>query len=88
MAMRTTVTLDPDVHRLLRDTTHRSGKPFKQVLNDAVRVGLRAGASAKPAAFKQRSYALGKPLVDLTKANALAADLEDAERLAKLRSGR
>ena len=86
--MRTTVTLDPDVHRLLRDTAHRSGKPFKHVLNDAVRVGLKAASTGKPAPFKQRSYSLGLPLVDLTKANALAADLEDAERLVKLRSRR
>ena len=74
--MRTTVTLDPDVQRLLKDAEHRSGRPFKQVLNDAVRSGLaRTGAKAVP--FKQPVFSLGRAKVDLTKANALASDLED-----------
>lgn len=37
--MRTTVTLDPDVETVLRQAVRRSGAPFKQVLNDAVREG-------------------------------------------------
>jgi hypothetical protein len=39
--MRTTVTLDPDVERLLKAAAREKGAPFKQVLNDAVREGLR-----------------------------------------------
>jgi len=39
--MRTTVTLDADVEKLLRDAQHRRGTSFKQALNDAVRRGLR-----------------------------------------------
>ena len=38
--MRTTVTLDKDVERILRDAMHRSRKSFKQTLNAAVRAGL------------------------------------------------
>jgi hypothetical protein len=76
--MRTTVTLDPDVQRLLKDAEHRSGRPFKQVLNDAVRSGLsRTNAKAVP--FKQPVFSLGRAKVDLTKANALAAELEDQD---------
>ena len=46
---------------------------------------------AKPAAgevippFIQRTYHTGVPLVDLTKANQLVADLEDEELIAKMR---
>jgi predicted transcriptional regulator len=47
--MRTTVTLDPDVQRLLDEAQHRSKRPFKQVLNDAVRVGLGRRAAPAPA---------------------------------------
>ena len=36
----------------------------------------------------QRTFDMGLPLVDLTKANALAAELEDQELIAKLRAGR
>jgi hypothetical protein len=85
--MRTTVTLDPDVARLLEEAQARSKRPFKQVLNDAVRSGLkRPAARAQP--FKQRVFSLGRPKVDLTKAGALAAELENQEILAKAHSGR
>jgi predicted transcriptional regulator len=39
--MRTTVTLDPDVERLLKEKARRSRQSFKQVLNNAIRQGLR-----------------------------------------------
>lgn len=80
--MRTTVTLDPDVQRLLEEAQHRSRRPFKQVLNDAVRAGLGRG-TAKAPAFKQPVYSLGRAKVDLTKANALAGELQDQELLRK-----
>lgn len=38
--MRTTVTLEPDVARLLNDHARRSRKSFKETLNAAVRMGL------------------------------------------------
>ena len=84
--MRTTVTLDPDVQALLKRAMREQDRSFKQALNDAVRAGLRkpAGAAAKPARFVQRTFKLGRPLVDLTKANALAGELEDAELIARM----
>ena len=84
--MRTTVTLDPDVARLLEEARQRTKRPFKQVLNDAVRAGLRRPAARAPA-FKQRVFSLGEPMVDLTKANALAAELGDLETVAKMQRG-
>ena len=38
--MRTTLTLDEDVVRLLADEAHRTQRPFKHVVNDAIRRGL------------------------------------------------
>jgi hypothetical protein len=38
--MRTTVTLEPDVARLLDDHARRTRKSFKETLNAAVRLGL------------------------------------------------
>ncbi len=87
--MRTTVTLDADVKSLLTEFAYRSGKSFKAALNDAVRAGL-----AKPAATAAKHkppewpvYNMGQALVDLTKANALAAELEDLEYLEKFGRG-
>ena len=75
--MRTTITLDPDVETLLKQSMRERGLPFKQVLNNAVRAGLgkRNTVAAKP--FRQRSFKLGRPRVDLTKALALAGELDD-----------
>lgn len=86
--MRTTVTLDPDVEKLLRRAVREQGEPFKQVLNNAVRDGLRRDATKARKPFKQRTFNMGLPLVDLTKALSLAAELEDAEHVAKIRKGR
>ena len=83
--MRTTVTLDPDVEALLRKTMRARGEPFKQVLNAAIRDGLRTGPAGAPVTpFRQRTFKLGQPLVDLTKALSLSAELEDAETITRM----
>lgn len=84
--MRTTVTLDPDVLELLQRVSHRTGRPFKRVLNEAVRSGLAPVNASE--AFHQPVFRLGRSIIDLTKALALAADLEDLEVEAKLEQGR
>jgi hypothetical protein len=79
--MRTTVTLDPDVQQLLLDAAHRSGKAFKATLNDAVRTALRPQRSGATVAPEWPVFDMGQPLVDLTKAMALADELDDQARL-------
>jgi len=83
--MRTTVTIDPDVQELLRKAVREQGQPFKQVLNAALRKGLRAGERKPAKPFRQRTFDLGKPLVDLTKALSLAAELDDAAKVTRFR---
>jgi hypothetical protein len=79
--MRTTVTLEPDVQKLLQDAADRSGRPFKQVLNGAVRAGLQHTQKTAPP-FEQPVFSLGQAKVDLVKAGVLAADLEDRDTVA------
>ncbi|MCC7373049.1 MAG: hypothetical protein IT581_00225 [Verrucomicrobiales bacterium] len=38
--MRTTLTLDDDVGERLREAAHRERKPFRAVVNEALRLGL------------------------------------------------
>jgi predicted transcriptional regulator len=38
--VRTTITLDDDVAAKLQSLTRRSGRPFKEVLNETLRKGL------------------------------------------------
>lgn len=82
--MRTTVTLDADVERLLRDAARRSGRSFKEVLNQAVREGL-ARATPPPRGgrrFRVEPRALGlRPGLDPAGFNRLLDELE-AERSA------
>ena len=46
--MRTTITLDPDVERLLRDEMHRKRLSFKESLNQAIRRGFSSTISQSP----------------------------------------
>jgi len=60
------------------------GETFKQMQNAPIREGL---VSARRKA-EQRTFDLGEPLVDLTKALSLAAELEDAETITKMQRRR
>lgn len=84
--MRTTVTLDPDVQALLKKAMRARDASFKQVLNDAVRAGLRGASTRAPAPpLELLTFDMGEPLVDLTKANALADELGDQDLIARMR---
>lgn len=83
--MRTTLTLDPDVVRMLRDETHRRRKPFKQVVNDALRRGLSPGPSrrGRPRYRVKPHVTTLRPGVDAARLNALADELEDQAIVAR-----
>jgi hypothetical protein len=87
--MRTTVTLDKDVERLLREAMHRSRSGFKQTLNAALRAGLgQKTASAKRRPFVLKARPLGlRPGLDPAGFNKLADDLEVDALLEKSRRG-
>ena len=85
--MRTTLTLDPDVEALLRRRMRETGRPFKSVVNEAIRAGLVTAHSA-PKPYRLKPRHLGTPLVPITKALQLAADLEDDEIVRKLAVGK
>ena len=86
--MRKTVTLEPDVHNLLKQAMQERDASFKQVVNDAIRSGLRPAGAPARRRFVQMTFDGGRQLVDLTKANALAEEMEDQELIAKLQAGR
>jgi len=88
--MRTTVTLDEDVERLLRQTMHRSRRSFKETLNAAVRAAL----GARPAAAGKRPFVVtARPMglragLDPTGFNKLVDELGSDTFLEKHRRGR
>lgn len=78
--MRTTLTLDDDLARLLKKTARDKQRPFKQVVNEAIRAGL--ATLEKPPVrepYRLEPSDLGgvRPGIDLTKALRLADELED-----------
>lgn len=82
--MRTTVTLDEDVAAKLKQAARERGVPFKVVLNDAVRAGLRTKAKpAQPYRIEARPMGV-RPGINLDKALRLAGELEDEEILRKM----
>ena len=83
--MRTTVTLDPDVEALLRQTMRKRHLSFKVALNLAIRQGLSGPAHKVQKPFVMKTYRMGyRPEVALDKALSLAASLEDEEIARKL----
>ena len=86
--MRTTVTLDPDVQSLLKDAAYRSGKSFKAALNDTVRAALGPAGEASTAPPDWPCFDMGVPLADLTKALALADELDDRQRMERMSGAR
>ena len=77
--MRTTLTLDPDVARMVEDEVRRARKPMKQVVNDALRRGLASPASGRARTRLRvpvHSTRL-RPGFDASRLNALADEMED-----------
>jgi hypothetical protein len=83
--MRTTVTLDPDVERLLRDAMRERAISFKEALNEAARIGLCGKRLKRPGKFVQKSFGMGaSQQFRWDKALAVADAIEDEELSRKL----
>lgn len=65
--VRTTLTLDDDVAAKLKALTRRSGRAFKDVVNDTLRRGLLPAPAAARAPFRVHTRSLGglRPGLDL-----------------------
>ena len=76
--MRTTVTLDPDSERLIREAVAARGQSFKRVLNEAIRAGLGGTPSATRSAARvipvfRSGYAAG---IDRSRLQQLSDEME------------
>jgi hypothetical protein len=83
--MRTTLTIEPDVAQKIRRRMAQEKRTLKQVVNEALRVGLSATARESKARFKVEPHSFGfKPGIDPNKLNQLIDDLEAEEFLKKM----
>lgn len=78
--VRTTVTLDAELAAVLEARAARCHQPLEVVLDDLVRLGLRAGEGSPPRAYRLETSLFGRPRpnYDLAQALQAADDLEDA----------
>ena len=76
--MRTTVTLEPETERLLREAMHQRGQSFKETLNQAVIRGLAdLPDNIDKTPFIQQSFPMGlRTGYDAAHLNALNDDIE------------
>lgn len=59
--MRTTLTLDDDVAAKIKAETRRTGKPFRETVNELLRLALNAGARKhRGARFEVAARDLGR----------------------------
>lgn len=86
--MRTTLTLDDDVTRLLEEEMHRRRKSFKDIVNEAIRRGLSPqGIRSELPPYRVRPHQTAfQPGLDRAALNRLADELEDDAALATWRT--
>ncbi len=80
--MRTTLTLDPDVAAKIQMKVKLENKTLKQVVNEALRVGLKltAGQPSARKPYKVRTWPGGMaPGIDYDKLNQYLDDLDAQE---------
>jgi hypothetical protein len=82
---RSTVRIDDELLAELRQRAQREKVSLTRTLNETVRAGLKAARGPAPRKHREKTFRLGTPRVDLEKALALSARLEDEETLRKVR---
>ena len=86
VAVRTTVTLDPDVDQLLKEEMRRAGLTFRQALNQAIRRALAGNAAAERRPFKLRPKRLSlRPGLDPALLQHLEEELDTESFIQKTR---
>ncbi len=84
--MRTTLTIEDHLINELKAEAQRTGKPFKQIVNEVIQAGLRQQHQPDTrTAYVCRTFSLGHPpKADLDKALSVAEVFEDEEVKRKL----
>jgi len=79
VSTRTTLTLDDDVASALTREASRSGRPYRVVVNEAIRRGLEAPATIEPYRVAARPMGL-RPGISLDDINGLLDLLDGPDR--------
>ncbi|MEZ4265792.1 MAG: ribbon-helix-helix protein, CopG family [Myxococcota bacterium] len=82
-SMRTTLTIDDDLHALLEQRARMERRSVREVVNDALREALVGRRSSRPYRVEVH-HARFMPGIDPERLNQLADELEDDEFLARM----
>lgn len=84
--MRTTLTIDDALAEALKKKAYETGKPFKQVVNEALLSGLTSEQQQPSTPYRLKTISMGTVSAgfDLDKALDLADELEDMAIKAKM----
>lgn len=84
--MRTTLTIEDQLSAALKEAAHKSGKPFKQVVNEVMRKGLLALDRPAGRPYRMNPASMGSvgAGLNLDKALELADALENANVMTEL----
>ena len=79
--MRTTLSLEEDVYRKLKSEVRRTGRSFKELINDLLRRSLYQKENAPPRSFRVDARDMGlREGIDLSNIHQLLDDLDGASR--------
>lgn len=83
--MRTTLTIDDDLMREIREIAHREGVSLGEVVNRMLRRGLEQRLPRRSGKrYRSPTFDLGRPRLPLDKALQVASALEDEEIVRKM----
>jgi len=83
--MRTTLNIDDDLLQQVRERAHKTRTPVRKVVNAALRKGLTGSQPRRTKkAYRCPTFDMGKPVINMDKALAIAASMEDGEVLREL----
>lgn len=85
-AVRTTLTIDDDLAALLHEQARRTGRTFRDVVNEAIRDGLLRSELESPCTPPVHDLGI-RPGVNLTKATRLVGQLEAEQIVRKMEIG-
>lgn len=88
--MRTTLTIDDQTATAFKELAHRTGKPFKRVVNEALVLGLHDLERPSPRDYRLQPASLGgcRADVDLDKALRVADAMADQASAREIRQRR
>jgi hypothetical protein len=88
--MRTTLTVEDHLAAKLKEAARKQNRPFKEIINEALRRGLEAAEESRKARrFRVKPMSMGaKPGIDYDKINQLLDEMEGEQLAVKMKRPR